>query len=179
MIFGFKQKTAYDMRISYCSSDVCASDLFEDIQRFVKENGRLPQHGEDRDIFERLYAVRLERMRVLPEARELLARMDSEGILDAAEPVGKVSSELDDSALLAELGLEQDAEDDITKLRHVSSRAEKRAAEEIANREKCDDFEEFRPLCGGIEADLKGGLRQAKPLGNSEATLAEIQPGNF
>src|SRR3546814_10281065 len=23
---------------------------FEDIQRFVKENGRLPQHGEDRDI---------------------------------------------------------------------------------------------------------------------------------
>src|SRR3546814_3978199 len=108
------------MRISYWSSDVCSSDRelgvdtapepvrtltplqeriiagFEDIQRFVKENGRLPQHGEDRDIFERLYAVRLERMRVLPEARELLARMDSEGILDAAEPVGKVSSELDD-----------------------------------------------------------------------------------
>src|SRR3546814_6812741 len=55
----------------------------------------------------------------------------------------------------------------------------KRAAEEIANREKCDDFEEFRPLFEGIEADLKGGLRQAKPLGNSEVTLAEIQPGNF
>src|SRR3546814_14082493 len=61
----------------------------------------------------------------------------------------------------------------------LSSRAEKRAAEEIANREKCDDFEEFRPLFEGIEADLKGGLRQAKPLGNSEVTLAEIQPGNF
>src|SRR3546814_8889392 len=55
----------------------------------------------------------------------------------------------------------------------------KRAAEEIANREKCDDFEEFRPLFEGIEADLKVGLRQAKPLGNSEVTLAEIQPGNF
>lgn len=152
---------------------------FEDIQRFVKENGRLPQHGEDRDIFERLYAVRLERLRALPEARELLANLDSEGILDAAEPVGRVSSELDDSALLAELGIEQDADDDITKLRHVSSRAEKRAAEEIANREKCEDFEEFRPLFEGIEADLKGGLRQTKPLGNSEVTLAEIQPGNF
>src|SRR3546814_16348871 len=61
----------------------------------------------------------------------------------------------------------------------LSSRAEKRAAEEIANREKCDDFEEFRPLFEGIEADLKGGLRQAKPLGNSEVTLAEIRPGNF
>ncbi len=28
---------------------------FEDIQRFVEEHGRFPQHGEDRDIFERLY----------------------------------------------------------------------------------------------------------------------------
>src|SRR3546814_8810012 len=28
-IFFFKQKTAYDMRISDCSSDVCSSDLFE------------------------------------------------------------------------------------------------------------------------------------------------------
>jgi hypothetical protein len=24
---------------------------FEDIQRFVDEHGRVPQHGEDRDIF--------------------------------------------------------------------------------------------------------------------------------
>ncbi|PJR17525.1 hypothetical protein ASJ34_21825 [Xanthomonas campestris pv. campestris] len=36
---------------------------FEDILRFVQEHGRAPQHGEDRDIFERLYAVRLDRLR--------------------------------------------------------------------------------------------------------------------
>jgi hypothetical protein len=36
---------------------------FEDIQRFVDAHGRVPQHGEDRDIFERLYAVRLDRIR--------------------------------------------------------------------------------------------------------------------
>src|SRR3546814_5536442 len=29
IIFFFKQKTAYDMRISDCSSDVCSSDLRE------------------------------------------------------------------------------------------------------------------------------------------------------
>ena len=34
---------------------------FEEIERFVAENGRVPQHGENCDIFERLYAVRLER----------------------------------------------------------------------------------------------------------------------
>lgn len=152
---------------------------FEDIQRFVQEHGRLAQHGEDRDIFERLYAVRLERLRALPEACQLLASMDPGGILDAAEPVGKPSEELDDNALLAELGIEQGSEDDITKLRHVSSRAEKRAAEEIANREKCEDFTEFKPLFEAVQADLKTGSRQAKSLGNSEVTLAEIQPGNI
>ena len=29
---------------------------FEEIQRFVEEHGHPPQHGEGRDIFERLYA---------------------------------------------------------------------------------------------------------------------------
>ena len=152
---------------------------FEDIQRFVKEHGRLPRHGEDHDIFERLYAVRLERLRALPEAQELLASMDPDGILDAVEPLGKPSDELDDTALLAELGIQPGSEDDITKLRHVSSRAEKRAAEEIANRERCEDFEEFKPLFEAVQVDLKAGSRQAKALGNSEVTLAEIQPGNF
>ena len=36
---------------------------FEDIVRFVDEHGRKPQHGEGRDIFERLYAIRLDRIR--------------------------------------------------------------------------------------------------------------------
>ena len=152
---------------------------FEDIQRFVKEHGRLPRHGEDHDIFERLYAVRLEKLRALPEAQELLASMDPDGILDAVEPLGKPSDELDDTALLAELGIQPGSEDDITKLRHVSSRAEKRAAEEIANRERCEDFEEFKPLFEAVQVNLKAGSRQAKALGNSEVTLAEIQPGNF
>ena len=38
---------------------------FEEIQRFVEKHGRAPQHGEGRDIFERLYAVRLDRLRAL------------------------------------------------------------------------------------------------------------------
>lgn len=40
---------------------------FEEIQRFVDKHGRAPQHGEGRDIFERLYAVRLDRLRELEE----------------------------------------------------------------------------------------------------------------
>jgi hypothetical protein len=40
---------------------------FEDIQRFVEQHGgHAPRHGEDLDIFERIYAVRLDRLRQLP-----------------------------------------------------------------------------------------------------------------
>ena len=49
---------------------------FEDIVRFYEERGRAPLLGEDRDIFERLYAVRLDRLRELEECRELLTDMD-------------------------------------------------------------------------------------------------------
>ena len=114
---------------------------FEDIQRFVAEHGHAPRHGEDRDIFERLYAVRLDRLRGLPEARELLADLDKEGLLDGNGPAVIAPKNLNDQALLAQLGILPGAADDISQLRHVTSRAEKRAAEEIANREKCEDFE--------------------------------------
>ena len=43
---------------------------FEEIQRFVDTHGRAPQHGEGRDIFERLYAV----VRLSPLARPASGR---------------------------------------------------------------------------------------------------------
>ncbi|BBB14232.1 GIY-YIG nuclease family protein [Sphingopyxis sp. FD7] len=151
---------------------------FEEIQRFVAVHGRLPRHGEDRDIFERLYAVRLDQLRNMPEARELLTPLDADGILDGATTAAAPAA-LDDEALLAELGIVGGSDADITRLRHVSSRADKRAAEEIANREPCVDFDNFRNLFERVQADLKAGARQAKVLEQTEVTLAEIQPGNF
>ena len=57
---------------------------FEDILRFHQTHGRVPLHGDACDIFERLYAVRLEQLRKLPEARALLAGLDGPGLLSAA-----------------------------------------------------------------------------------------------
>jgi hypothetical protein len=83
---------------------------FEEIQRFAEEHGRAPQHGEDRDIFERLYAVRLDRIRELQECRELVEPLDTTGLLDRAAQAAVVDTEeLDDDALLAELGIELEA----------------------------------------------------------------------
>jgi hypothetical protein len=150
---------------------------FEDIQRFVEANGRAPQHGEDRNIFERLYAVRLDRLRALPEAREVLAGLDKDRLLNGAGAASPVNPDaLDDEALLAELGAEVPAgEDDITRLRNVASYAERKAAEEIANRTQCQDFEKFQPLFEEVEIGLKTGKWITKPF----AKDASIELGDF
>lgn len=151
----------------------------EDILRFVEAHGRAPQHGEDRDIFERLYAVRLDRLRAMDEARELLAPMDTKGLLEAAPPAAFVDvDQLDDEALLAELGADEAAgEDDITRLRHVPSYAERKAAEEIANRTRCEDFDGFKPLFEKVRRELDDGIRRTTVL--ETRSLDEIQQGTF
>jgi len=141
---------------------------FEDICRFYEEHGHAPEHGEDRDIFERLYAVRLDRIRALERCRSLLAQRDPYGLLSVSgkDDESPDPDTLDDDALLAELGIEAEpAADSITVLKHVKSRAEVRAAEEVASRELCNDFETFRPLFAQVKEDLKSGMRETRPFG--------------
>lgn len=150
---------------------------FEDILRFHQTHGRAPQHGEDRDIFERLYAVRLDQLRKLPEAQTLLADLDTPKLLAGHEVATVDVDALDEDALLAELGIgdETSEEGDITVLRHVRSSTEKRAAEEVADRTACQDFERFRPLFEQVEQDLKSGVRKALRFGRD----ASIADGNY
>ena len=148
---------------------------FEEIQRFVKEHGCSPQHGEGRDIFERLYAVRLDRISEMQECRDLVAPMDHQGLL-SGQPNALMTdaAEMDDDALLAELGIEVEASA-ITELKHVRSTAEKKAAEDIANRDRCEDFATFRPLFEQVQKELKSGLRETRPF----EMKAEIEKGRF
>ncbi len=148
---------------------------FEDIQKFVETHGRPPLHGEDRDIFERIYAVRLDRLREQDDCRALLAEFDTRGLLSGARVESAMAESLDDDALLAELGVEAVADDDVTVLKHVKSRADVRAAEEIADRTVCKDFESFKPLFVRIRKDLDAGVRKTRPF----ARMAEIKQGEF
>jgi hypothetical protein len=148
---------------------------FEEILRFADEHGRPPLHGEDRDIFERLYAVRLDRIRDLQECRDLLAPLDEQGLLaNTPTPSASDSGDLDDDALLAELGVEV-AKSPLTELKHVRSTAEKKAADEVANREKCEDFATFKPLFEQVQKELNSGLRETRPF----EMKAEIEKGRF
>ena len=150
---------------------------FEEIQRFVAQHGRAPGHAEGGDIFERLYAVRLDRLRELDEGRALLEPLDHQGLLsdDSNRISVSASEELDDDALLEALGVEATASSDMTELRHVRPAADKREAEEIANREPCVDFEQFKPLFQLVQAELDSGARQTRPF----ELKAEIHPGTY
>ena len=65
---------------------------------------------------------------------------------------------------------------DITVLRHVRTSADKRAAEEIADRKPCKDFDTFKPLFERVAAEVKTGLRQSRPI---EAGHRAVEAGDF
>lgn len=146
---------------------------FEDIQRFVDQHGRLPELADGRDIFERIYATRLERLRSLPDCRAILEPLDHQSLLHGFLDL-QSRGNLSDEELLSALGVSQDA-GSLTDLRHVRSSAEKKAAEEVAQREKCADFSRFKGLFDQVQKELDSGLRSTRPFG----IKAEIQPGRF
>jgi len=149
---------------------------FEEVQRFVDKNGRTPEHGDGRDIFERLYAVRLDRLREQADCRALLEPLDHQGLLKEEKRARPGFSEaIDDDALLEQLGVDATAPSDILKLHHVRSSAERREAEEIANREKCEDFDQFKALFQQVQVELDNGSRQTRLF----ELKAEIEPGSW
>ena len=81
---------------------------------------------------------------------------------------------MNEDELLAELG-DAAGTSDITELRHVRTSTEIRAAEEIANRQKCEDFDHFKPLFQKIQEEIKSGIRETRPF----ELKAEIAPGSF
>ncbi len=164
---------------------------FEEIMRFVEEHGRAPQHGDDRDIFERIYAVRLDRLRASDECLAVLKGRDPRGLLEypaskggagmvredsATYRVGSMAEEdLSDEDLLNALCGEETAAGDVMELRHVRSREEIRAAEEVAKRTPCEDFEVYRPLFERINRDLETGERKTVKFKDN----AEVKRGDL
>jgi hypothetical protein len=149
---------------------------FEEILKFVEEQGRQPQHGENRDIFERLYAVRLDAIRRSSECREVLKDLDTHGLLsDGTNSEDQMKPELSDEELVALLGIASLEGRDITELRHVRSREEIRAAEEIAQRNRCENFVDYAPIFEKAQHELEFGQRQTVKYKDN----AEIQKGDL
>ena len=148
---------------------------FEDIVHFFDEHGRVPRHGEQNDIFERLYAVRLDRLCEDAHWREFLLPFDEHHLLDETSCEKTETIKLDDDALLTELGVEPPSEDSIENLRHVRPHTEKTQPEEIASRKPVQDFGEFKPLFDAVQRDLANAVRKTRPFQRD----VEIRKGDF
>jgi hypothetical protein len=147
---------------------------FEEIESFVAKHGRLPEHGDDKDIFERLYAVRLDRIRQSPGCREILKERDPRGLLGNEADV-RVSDAPTDEELLSALDGEAEEQEDLTRLVHVRSREEIRAAEEIARRNLCADFAQFKPIFKKAQSDLDTGRQRTLKYKDD----AEVRKGDL
>jgi hypothetical protein len=150
---------------------------FEDIVRFRETHGHAPQHGQHLDIFERLYAVRLDQLRKLPEEDlALLHPLDRLSLLAVSTESSDRADALSDDELLA--ALSEGTTDDIGTLVHVQSPEAKREAETasyLAERTKCEDFDLYKPLFEAAQAELASGRRVAKPFEKD----ASIEQGDF
>ena len=148
---------------------------FEDVIRFREVHGHAPQHGQKLDIFERLYAVRLDQIRKLPEEDLALLRpLDRFGLLAVPEQSSERSEALSDDELLA--ALSEGVTDDIGTLVYVQSPESKRESPDyVAERGKCEDFDLYKPLFEAAQAELAAGSRAAKAF----AKDGSIEVGDF
>jgi hypothetical protein len=152
---------------------------FQEIVQFVEDNKHLPRHGVEYPIFERLYAVRLQRMRACTECRSVLIELDALGLLGANKDgsdylsVGEDKPDRD-ADLLEALGIGVGDSEDILDLKHVRPR-EIQTADEVAQRIPCADFGAFKGLFKQIQSDLADGTRKTLEFRDN----AEIEKGDF
>lgn len=148
---------------------------FEEIVRFTKEHGREPRHGEGLDIFERIYATRLDAIRNSAECRKVLEGLEGADLLEYMEAGSSLREDGDDEELLTALGVDWERQAELTKLKYVKPRAEIRAAGEVAKRDICKDFGVFRPLFQSVQKEIESGVRRTiKYKDNAEVNKGDL-----
>ena len=149
---------------------------FNEIQNFFEEFNRLPENKINKSIFERLYYVRLEKLISTPENRSLLKEFDRNNLLsfDIKNEQNITNENISDLELLNSFGIDSQNED-FLNLKFVRSSEERKIAEEIAKREKCQNFDEFKEKFNDLQAELKRGKRKTIAINKRP----EIKKGQF
>jgi hypothetical protein len=139
---------------------------FKEIEDFVKDNGRAPE-ANHADMHEFKLHSRLAGINSSPTKAEALRPIDNLGLI--AKPVESVADILEDD----DMGLLDDGEESIFKLRHVP--ATMQMPERIAQRKPCADFATFEPLFKLCHAELVSGAREMRAFTGEQ----QIQAGHF
>ena len=128
---------------------------FEEINDFFEKNKRAPAQGGG--IQEHQLYARLKSLREHAERAEILRGSDRFGLLETAQ---KKIETLEDILSDADCGLFEDGTEGLFDFKHIKKPEERAAAEFVAKRKPCKDFEQYASVFKGVQSDLKNGKRQ-------------------
>ena len=140
------------------AEDRLVSSFFE-INNFILEHGKEPQAGGD--LQEHQLASRLKSIREDKEKIKTLVNFDEYNLL-GTEP--KEIRSMKDIFEDDDLGILDSTDESLYDLRNVSAYRERNAAEYIAHRKPCRDFEKYEHLFQKCQADLASGKRKLLPF---------------
>lgn len=141
---------------------------FEEIQKFVQEHSHEP-HAVMTDMNEFKLHKRLEGLRADPIKSEVLKDYDEYGLLSVIKVLDSVEDIFSDDAF----GILDDGEESIFTLNNVPKITT--MPDDVARRQKCEDFEDFEHLFIECHGDLKNGTRKPIPFAKEQ----QIQKGLF
>ena len=125
---------------STITADERLLNSFEEINKFYEENDREPspniENISEQQLYFRLKAIRNDNTKVLA-----LSEIDTHGLLKTEQ---KEISTLGDVIEDDSLGLIDDDPENIFKLKHVKSFADRKSADYIGKRKPCKDFDKYK-----------------------------------
>lgn len=144
---------------------------FQQINDFFRKHGKEPTSNPS-DILEFQLFNRLKGFRASQEKCEALKGADEFNLLQFVEPpkaITSVADIFDDDTF----GLLDDEAASIFDLKNIP--VPRDMPDKIAQRKRCEDFEQFEPLFKQCHAELASGVREARGFTGEQ----QIQPGHF
>jgi hypothetical protein len=136
----------------------------------VTQHGRVPAK-DMKNISEFMLASRLEAIKN-PDQYMALADYDEHNLLPQSGLNMSDIKSLEDIFNDDDLGLLDDGKDgDIFKIKHVP--VQRAAADEVAKRKRCKDFDQFEHLFKDVHRELREGKRKLLPFNDKGYQLVE------
>ena len=134
------------------TTDQRLKDSFEEINKFIDENGREPT--ESTDITERKLFSRLKQLRKDFDKASILQDYDRHNLLSDVREIKSVDDILENDVL----GLLDDGPDNIFDLKNIPK--EKNKTDFVARRKPCKNFKDYDAKFKEIQKEIKEGKRK-------------------
>lgn len=134
------------------TTDQRLKDSFEEINKFIDENGREPI--ESTDIIERKLFSRLKQLRKDFDKASILKDLDRHNLLDNVREIKSVDDILENDVL----GLLDDGPDNIFNLKNIPKKKDK--TDFVARRKPCKNFLDYEAKFKEIQKEIKEGKRK-------------------